>query len=43
MKNRLLFIVTISVLLAIILWICGLMPLLHKFNIKLLDALISLF
>lgn len=43
MKKKLLLLFMISLLLAIILWISGLMPVVHEFNIKLIKEIISLF
>ena len=43
MKKKILMIFMVSLLLSIILWISGLMPVIHEFNVKLLKGIVSLF
>ena len=43
MKKKLLIILMISFLIFFILWISGLIPVLHEFNIELIKKVIALF
>ena len=43
MKKKLLLILMVSILLSVILWISGVLPVIHKFNVELIKKIISLF
>lgn len=43
MKKKLLLILMVSILLSIVLWISGLLPVIHKFNTEMIEKIISMF
>jgi len=43
MKKKLLLILMVSILLSVVLWISGLLPVIHKFNTAMIEKIISLF
>ena len=42
MKKKFLMILMVAILLSLILWISGLLPVVHEFNVKLIKWIISL-
>ena len=43
MKKKLLIILMVSLFISIILWISGVLPVIHEFNIELINKIIALF
>lgn len=43
MKKKLLITLMVSVFISIILWISGVMPFIHEFNVKIIKEIVSLF
>ena len=43
MKKKFLILLMISLFISIILWISGALPVIHKFNLKLINNIIALF
>ena len=43
MKKKLLLILMVSILISVILWISGVLPVIHELNVELIKKIISLF